>query len=73
MHGLHDEAVILPKAAWNDERRQLQHSNVTDLQPTFAMADRLAYAMFPVHDDYSELPRLPKSSRVSVHGFVCDP
>ena len=73
VHGLHNEAVVLSKAAWNDERRQLQHGGVTDLQPTQAMADQLEDVQFPVHDDYSELPRLAKWTRVSVHGFICDP
>ena len=73
VHGLHNEAVMLSKAAWNDERKQLQHNSSTELQSTLAMADQLEDVKFPVHDDYSELPRLAKWTRVSVHGFICDP
>ena len=73
VHRLHNEAVMLSKAAWNDERKQLQHNSVTELQPTLAMADQLEDVTFPVLDDYNELPRLAKWTRVSVHGFILDP
>ena len=41
VHGLHNEVVMLSKAAWNDERKQLQRNIFTELQPIPAMADQL--------------------------------
>ena len=73
IHALHNETVLVTKAVWNDERKQLQHKDNTGVEPSVTMADSFNDVKFPMHDDYTELPKLPKWTRASVHGFVCDP
>ena len=73
VHRLQDEIVLLSKASWNDERRQLQHGNGTELRETPAMADRFVDVKFPVHDNFLEFPGYVKWSRVTVEGFIIDP
>ena len=42
VHKLRFEVVMLDKAAWNEERKQLTHGNLIDLQLAPAMFDHLA-------------------------------
>ena len=68
-HGLHNEAVMLSRAPWNDERKQLQHNSATEIRPTpaLAMVGRFEDVKCPMHDDYNEAPRLAKLTRISMH------
>ena len=53
--GFSFEAVMLSKAACNDEWKQLPRNSATELQPTLAMADQLEDVTFPVHDNYHQV------------------
>ena len=70
VHKWQDQTVVLSKAQWNQQRQQLQHDDFSSLQVHSQY--QLDDVKFPMFDDFSELPKLPEWSRVSLNAFIMD-
>lgn len=69
---LQGAVVVLNKAGWSEQRKQLQHNKLTVLERADA-AHTVASVKYPLFDDFHELPRLPTWTRVSLDCYLCDP